>query len=155
MKFFSIIFLAMFGLAWTAEARLGETRDECKARYGEPTRKGVNLLVFNKGGYAIACLFVNDKVEIIQFSGGELSEASRKAILEKNQSITGEWSLPILMPTLTSKPSRCYFYSSDKGGVATFDLDTGILKIMTSYGKEHEREIREEAVKNNVDSLGL
>jgi len=56
-------------IAFTASARIGETRRECIKRYGIPIRgvKNGNDLVFTKGRFNIRTIFINGICEFIHY----------------------------------------------------------------------------------------
>jgi hypothetical protein len=63
-----ILVLALF-VAREATARIGETPEQCRARYGEPTKveKDKNMLLFQKGGVLIIVNFYDGKADMISF----------------------------------------------------------------------------------------
>ena len=92
------LLVACFALS--ASARIGETPEECKARYGEPMKNGENW-DFVKNGYRITLHFYAKRVYFIEFNriggknasvgwGGELSENEIESLLASNVG-KGEW----------------------------------------------------------------
>ncbi len=56
----ALTLLTFFCLALSAQARIGETLDECIKRYGEPAQRPLpKTLLFHKSGIAITCYFVD------------------------------------------------------------------------------------------------
>ena len=51
----------------TAYCRIGETLDECKARYGDPITVLDNSVLFSKNGIFVSTHFVKGKVDEISY----------------------------------------------------------------------------------------
>ncbi|MBE7497111.1 MAG: hypothetical protein HS117_19390 [Verrucomicrobiaceae bacterium] len=86
MKTLLITLMLLCGLA---HARLGETLEQCKARYGEPTSKDAATAVvyFEKSGVIIAAHFVAGKVDCVRMArvDGEAWSADQvKALADAN-----------------------------------------------------------------------
>lgn len=76
MKALSLTLLSFLCLAISAQARIGETLDECIKRYGEPAqRPQPKTLLFHKSGIAITCFFVDGLC--VQISYKKLDSATR------------------------------------------------------------------------------
>ena len=56
----------VLALPWTAQGRIGETLDQCKARYGNPEEEKANTALFFKNFVYIS----------VHFSGGSVDEIS-------------------------------------------------------------------------------
>ena len=90
------ILSALFSLIIPASARLGETRTECIARYGEPAAGSTErATVFTKAGFRIGVIFKDGKAEALQISKVEtdvlgnstpMTEAEIETILRANGS---------------------------------------------------------------------
>ncbi len=70
-------------------ARIGETEEECAARYGEPTKKlPNNSFLYQKSDLNIFIIFFNGKADAIAYSkiakGQQLSENEIETLLESN-----------------------------------------------------------------------
>ncbi len=104
-------FLLLFLLLSTpALARMGETREQCDARYGEPIRPAFDAMstVHQKAGIEILCHFHEGKCDAIDFSrvgdasDGQypgFSKAAAKALMEAS-SAGKPWSLGLDDPQL-------------------------------------------------------
>ena len=73
----------------TLLARIGETEQECAARYGEPTKKlSNNRFLYQKSDLKIFIIFFNGKADAIAYSkiakGQQLSENEIETLLETN-----------------------------------------------------------------------
>ncbi len=92
----SLLLLSLFiTLTTPALARIGETREQCDARYGKPVevRDGLHATIYNKAGLIIACVFHEDKCEYIEYAtdkeaaGGRpltVSDTEKKVLMEAN-----------------------------------------------------------------------
>jgi hypothetical protein len=104
MSIYLVLMLAFFGFTWKAEARLGDTKEQAIARYGEPKKPsehaGAQELYEGKaylgpGWETMYCvdedtfftfkivLFEN-KVEVMEIVKWKLSEEEVKGFLDKN-----------------------------------------------------------------------
>ncbi len=91
-------FLLLFLLcASPALARIGETPEQCEARYGKPARQLVQkedvTVWYEKAGYEIMCVFFEGRCDMVDFSKLEKSASGRplpltasevKVLLESN-----------------------------------------------------------------------
>lgn len=72
------------------QARLGETREECVARYGQPVMEGPALLetassaTFLKGEIRIRIEFLENKAAFLSFSRRGLKQEERQTLLDAN-----------------------------------------------------------------------
>ncbi|MBN2162304.1 MAG: hypothetical protein JXR25_05220 [Pontiellaceae bacterium] len=81
-----------------AEARLGESIEECLIRYGEPKRSELNdeltgISIYKKNDLTITVHFLNGKANLVRYSPGQVSEVDldlAKYLLQKNGR-TKEW----------------------------------------------------------------
>ncbi len=89
----SLILLAGIMLAISsAQARLGETVDECQTRYGEPKRIALNdnktgIATYGKNDLVITIHFLNGKADLIRYSQGQVTTIDldlAKYLLKKN-----------------------------------------------------------------------
>jgi hypothetical protein len=96
-----LLILAAMALALPAHARLGETEDQCIARYGAPTSPAVDNndngvptheMFFQKDGYAITVNFLNGKAGTVQFWKKDISHDDINALLEANAQ-GGTWAV--------------------------------------------------------------
>ena len=91
--------VCIFAGALPARARLGESREECAARYGPaiaevaPLLQAANCAVFMKGEIRIRIEFLNNKASFLSFSRPGLRQDDRQVILEANAG-TLVWSPP-------------------------------------------------------------
>lgn len=89
----------VFFSALPARARLGETREECTARYGPaiadvaPLLETANCAVFMKGEIRVRIEFLDNKAAFLSFSRPGLRQDDRQVILEANAG-TLVWSPP-------------------------------------------------------------
>jgi hypothetical protein len=64
---FSLLLIALSVLPWNAECRIGETVDECKARYGSPEEVKKDSMLFLKNGMYVSVHFTGGKVDEISY----------------------------------------------------------------------------------------
>jgi hypothetical protein len=90
----AVLFLLGFH-AFLAEARIGETREQCVARYGAPVSRSnqpSHVASFFRSGFQIDVEFHNGKAESLAFAksaekartGEQISETELKLLLEAN-----------------------------------------------------------------------
>ncbi len=89
MKTKSISFLLLavsFGsLTLNAEARLGETLEQCKARYGEPVREMGGAYAFKKSGLLVVAEFYEGKASGILYQSTTLDTSGRTVALSDGE----------------------------------------------------------------------
>jgi neutral trehalase len=106
MKHILFILFILFNCS-NLSARIGETLEQCKNRYGEIIEKKENTYVFNKNGFNVGVRLINNKVEFISFNKEDLArekyfnevekwteklKAEYKEFQNKDRSITNaEW----------------------------------------------------------------
>jgi len=89
------ILLGGLALVGTAEARLGESKEQVIERYGKPYREDVeapwdNIIYCSKDGYKFCFMLLHGKVEfMIVMKEDGLTEADVKIFLDKNSSGSG------------------------------------------------------------------
>ncbi len=96
-----------------AQARLGETREECAARYGAPVAEvaarlqGAAGATFTKGDIRIRIEFVDGRAAFISFSRRGLTQELRQQLLELNAGALA-WNAPgeFLGRTCWTAPAR-------------------------------------------------
>ncbi|GEP46400.1 hypothetical protein [Brevifollis gellanilyticus] len=100
-----LLLSVLISLSSPALARIGETREQCEARYGKPVRnkEEEQTVHYEKAGYHIVCEFYEGKCEDISFNHvaqeGEgkplpLSDNEVKVLMESNSGGI-PWSLTI------------------------------------------------------------
>ena len=77
MKTYLIIIGALLAVSMS-QARLGETIEQCRTRYGEPTRSELNddlagIVAYAKNDLVITVHFTNGKADLIRYSPGLVS----------------------------------------------------------------------------------
>jgi hypothetical protein len=63
--FLGLLFIALLALPGNARGRIGETLDECKARYGRPVSIQKDAALFLKNGLTVSVHFIAGKVDQI------------------------------------------------------------------------------------------
>ena len=81
---FSLIAILMM-LSNKASARIGETLDQCKARYGEPVTVDGDTYTFMKNGLLVIVEFYENKVDLIGFRKAEENALSIAADMSDNE----------------------------------------------------------------------
>lgn len=67
IPFFILLLTALLALPWKAQCRIGETLDECKARYGNPVELKKDAALFLKNGMYVSAHFADEKVDEISY----------------------------------------------------------------------------------------
>jgi hypothetical protein len=75
-----LILSAAFCLTLPAYAILGETREQCTARYGKPIETSVNSMTFLHGGYQIIVRYAEKKAVIISYTKEKEEDAAGNRI---------------------------------------------------------------------------
>lgn len=107
--------------AMTSLARIGETLDECKARYGDPVNAsgdGTDAM-FNKNGIIVAVEFTDNKADFVMYAkektnvvgiGEKFSNAEVETLLKSNGG-DRQWSklqtISVNSDWETDKPQLC------------------------------------------------
>lgn len=98
MKRIFILLIGIMIAASAAQARLGESIEQCNARYGEPKRISVDdnltgIASYTKNDLSITIHFLKGKADLIRYSSGEVSTVDfdlAKYLLKLNGR-TKEW----------------------------------------------------------------
>ena len=106
------IFISLFILSSPSFARIGETIEECKSRYGKPTQIKGDQIDFKKGGIDITVNFFEGKAIIIKYSGRITSGMAEE--LQKANGGDRQWKVT------TNDPSVILSQTTDKDLESTF-----------------------------------
>jgi hypothetical protein len=96
----SFLLAGLFGLTLIpAQARLGETLDQCTSRYGTITGSSMNsdgnkTADYQKNGIIIGITFVNGRAELEDFvksDGSEFSDTELKGLLDADSGSNNSW----------------------------------------------------------------
>ena len=153
-----VIMLVCFVTTLRAEARLGETREECLARYGNPKRTYGDSLIYEKSGFIIHCFFVKNKCELMYIqSPNPMSDELIMGFLDKNRSGQGDW---LKVYTMNNKSKSVLYQECEDGkSFCTAIYRTGKevyeLEITTKYGSDNKKEIESTADKKAVENSGF
>ena len=157
-----------------AQARLGETRNQLKARYGNPTavpipmptpngignfnmvgaelgEGGLSCLVYRKDPYCIQCFFRDEfacTVQYFKFGSGEqtkFAETEVEAILEKNS--PGSWE-----KVAGEDPRRKVWHQDSTKRTAIAVLDEEDLLTIKKLAITEDSEIKR-ALNKRLDGL--
>jgi hypothetical protein len=77
-----ILALATFS---SAEARIGDTLQECQTRYGAPTKTAKPHVYFKKGAFVIVVTFFEDKVDFIGYWKVEQNILGKSVVCSENE----------------------------------------------------------------------
>ncbi len=82
-----LLLSVLISLSSPALARIGETREQCDARYGKPVRvkEEEQMVHYEKAGYHIVCEFFEGKCEDISFNHVAKDEAGKLLPLSKEE----------------------------------------------------------------------
>jgi hypothetical protein len=127
--------------AFPALARLGETPEQCKARYGAPTSEMAipesqsKYLVYEKNGIRIGATFLQGKCGQISFSkleGGILFNVEQNYLLKANQD-NSTWAEGAIIAGTGTMYTR-----KDAKAKAEYMLSTRALTITLTSWKDAE-----------------
>lgn len=126
-------------LTTASQARVGETLEECRARYGQETRKddAKKLVVFLKSGLTVAATFENDRVAWLMIHKDRTAGAAwsawagladdQIAALQKANGGTSTWRIIGKSDVLTT-----IWRTDDKTRYALYSVTGGALIISTA-----------------------
>jgi hypothetical protein len=72
-----MLWMVLFTSPGTAHCRIGETLDECKARYGDPITVLENSALFSKSGIFVSTHFFKGKVDEISYYRTSVKNSKR------------------------------------------------------------------------------
>ena len=141
--FLGLLFIALLALPRNARGRIGETLDECKARYGTPVSIQKDAALFLKNGLTVSVHFIAGKVDqIIYYKKDPLSskksaspsEAETMILLQANAQDT-PWELGL------SQHHSELWWNKGKGlsGLRTLQALTISIDDPAAYKAYHER----------------
>ncbi|NDA64387.1 MAG: hypothetical protein EBX50_20515 [Chitinophagia bacterium] len=88
MRCFWLVLLGGMAFGGTAEARLGENKEQVIERYGKPLKERVegdwSSMLCLKDGYKFRIYLLNNKVEMITIKNEDLTEKQVKIFLAEN-----------------------------------------------------------------------
>ena len=96
----ALLIIIVTSLASSVFARVGETRPQIDARYGQGTKTkyrltapGVETWTFNKAGYQIEVIFLNGKSiwEVFHRKGQQISDEDVKGLIDLYDTTTANW----------------------------------------------------------------
>jgi len=145
-----LVLLALAALTLPAHARLGETVDQCIARYGQPVAQedepavpGEKSAIFEKNGYAIWAFFLNGKCGMIIF----LKIDRDKTVGHKYMGLSmGDDELKTLLdasansfPWIEADNAEGKFWYRADGSAAAYDPNKPVLQITAKEFGEAEK----------------
>lgn len=146
-----LIFIALFFyLHCVTFAKLGESAEQLKTRYGKPTEETVQgkdaQLIFEQGFYRYMCEIRNNKTEFINIEKKDKTEigpSELRSLLNDN-----------LEPSLQWEPENCgwfvLFKNQDGSKMAAFFQPMTILKIFTEEREKKKNLIEKWKAKNQT-----
>jgi len=147
------------GLAFigTAEARLGESREQVIERYGKPIEEEniqmggaeYKRMKCSKEGYNFTFLLIYGKVELMKVEKTELTEEVVEIFLKKN---TGGAGFVETKPELLNFTDRTYVENDSGRRGVWFTLDD-ILVLMTKEGQKAGEEWFKGTLKKTTDGF--
>ena len=152
----AVILIAFASLYQQASARIGETPEQCQARYGKPIAvdndEGITSFTFKKASIIIDVYFYNGKADTINFckvdSKGKriaLSENEVQYLLETNSGGI-KWKEPKILTAIGDK-----LWETEDGNFRANYLD-GTLHIETKECKTRfETESKDWAAKAEIE----
>jgi len=143
--------------ASSANARLGETIEECDARYGKPISNGdARTYLVVDGTIKVSCGFLNEKCVIIEFSktnGDTLTEEEVSQFLSKNSQNNNFQEVSDtngMVMYLEAGSERLAFFQ--KGFTQSKKFPRGTLRILGKEPASHMKKEVEER-KEQLDKL--
>jgi hypothetical protein len=87
MKLSLFLALSLLVSAFSAEARIGETLEQCKARYGPVSahEQGSDLYVFEKNGFMVAITFFQGNADGLIFKKAETTALGTPKEMSENE----------------------------------------------------------------------
>jgi hypothetical protein len=146
MKAYIVVAVALSFVLTTSvcQARLGETEDQCIARWGQPVSKdhpippgmiGDSLMVFQKGRFSVDVLFLNGVVafEIISdVDNWALSDVAKQTLLD-SESDGLTWNRQ-------GNPNVSEMYTrSDRGVLAIYEIQEHKLQFISKAYFDQQR----------------
>ncbi|HSI84670.1 MAG: hypothetical protein ACAI35_23180 [Candidatus Methylacidiphilales bacterium] len=128
----------------SAQARLGETPEQCNASYGKPVSsdtedlKTTRFARFEKSGLEIITTYSEGKCVQIQFSklnGGILENEERAALTEASRESAENW-------LAADAPANTSFLRSDSKATATYSTKSKTLTLTNEEWIKSERALR-------------
>jgi hypothetical protein len=137
-------------------ARIGETEQECAARYGEPVKKlPDNSLLYRKSGLGILITFFNGKADSIAYrkiatnalgKGEQISENEVEILLNSNSGGVPWKKLPLI--------SMNRNWETENGEVlATYITFEGLLKVGTKDFLAREKAKKDAKESKNLEGF--
>lgn len=121
---FSSIFLVLFvllTLSTSTQARLGETIEQCKERYGNPTVKKGEAFFYKKNDIVVKIIYRNGTVYSITYKKekGTIEKEEIDYLLKVNAGEKLKWN----------KKTSSFWVLSDKSATAKFETKMNTLEI--------------------------
>jgi hypothetical protein len=140
-------------LVGTAEARLGESKEQVIERYGKPLKEEVDapwgMMVCSKDGYNFSFFFLNGKVEVMMVQKDELEEEEVKIFLNKNSSGAGfvEFKGDVL------NFAQKIYVESESGKKGVWVKLSNTLTLATEVGLKKGQEQIKKELKDKTDGF--
>lgn len=137
MKTLAFLFALILSAIGPAHARIGETLEECQARYGSATEhsKSEGISLFKKSGYIVTCMVTYGKVSVIVFNKEKQRESvfnpplsdEEISTLQKANSGGSEWE----ETTGQFEHSKRTWKSKDGKLISIYDTVKNTMSFMT------------------------
>jgi len=149
-----VILIVIFLNAFTLFARINETLDECRKRYGDCVHVENGIFFFIKGGFMIGIQFYDSKADLISFKkiekdtlgiSKELTTNEKKILLDNN--LGENWSKMSIV-------SIDEYYQSNDGGIyASYSTFEHLLTIVTADHVTRQKTSDEEKEKQQMEGM--
>ncbi len=134
-------FASLLVLAPSASAQIGETPQQCTARYGAPIQSEPNAMMFTASGLTVAIVFHEDKAESATFQ-------RTKPALAQDEELSDEEILHLLQANvggsgwvkLGMTSDERSWHTLDDQLLALYDLKARELLITTRKGVKRQAE---------------
>jgi len=146
------ILSTLFVSVISSHARIGETKEQCTARYGPKIidqSKDPDVLVFAKSGFRVVCYFHDNKAESL------LIEKIQKSSFGKPEKMSDTEIQTILGSNgdgwvIENEKNSSAYWRSIADVIATYDTTRNNLFIGTKKGQERRREEKKSAEQKNL-----
>lgn len=149
---------SVFLLALCASARLGETADECKSRYGTPVSRDakINSFTYAKNGFTVMACFYNGKASFLSIEKSEKDDLGKPKEISKNEissllnanSNGKEWK-----ELERSELSPKGWSTEDRSRLAGLDAEVNVLIIATAEYMKFKQDEETKKESKNVEGF--
>lgn len=143
------LLLGGLALVGTAEARLGETKEQVIKRYGQPIKELVEppfdrTLICLSGGFQFTFFFIDGFAEVMTVEKNNLNEEEVETFLNKNSNGEG-------FKGVADEDGQKLFSEKDRVGI--WSKPQNQLTIMTGSGFTRAEKMRQNMIKEKMKNF--